>query len=180
MAFPASLLQRVLKLGHDLVLVFDQTFGDGEAQVLNPVVGQEAADQRQAPQLLHLRAEPEVDQLQVSSPTLSRLGRMLVLQWAAVHRCDIECGDVKGAFLQGDGDEMEHHEPIYAKALDEVAIALGIPLNSAVQVVKAVYGLGQAPRSWWLSVDRFMTTNGAKRRRADPTIWILDAPFSKA
>ena len=47
---------------------------------------------------------------------------------------------------------MDEQEPIYARALDEVACAFNIPLNSAVEVVKAVYGLGNAPRSWWLSV----------------------------
>ena len=57
--------------------------------------------------------------------------------------------------------------------MDEVACAFNIPQNSAVEEVKAVCGLGNAPRSWWLSVDRFMLEHGSARSRADPAIWIF-------
>ena len=40
-----------------------------------------------------------------------------------------------------------------------------------MRVAEAVYGLGSAPRSWWLSADWFFTSVGVRRTRADPIIW---------
>ena len=42
-----------------------------------------------------------------------------------------------------------------ASALDEVACAKHIPVGSAVQLSKAVYGLGNAPRGWCDGVHLF-------------------------
>ena len=116
---------------------------------------------------------PEPTELTTSLPTLSRLGRVLTLQWCEVPKAHLGCADAKCAFLQGDGKEICEQEPIYARALDEVACAFNTPLNSAVEVAKAAYGLGNAPRSWWLSVDRFALEQGSTRSRADPTILIF-------
>ena len=90
---------------------------------------------------------PDLVEIQASSPTLSRLGRPVVFQWAAQNRARLECADAKSASLQGDGEEMQEQKPIFALALDEMAIALGIPLGSAAKILKAVYGLPNAPRS---------------------------------
>ncbi len=70
---------------------------------------------------------PELSELTVSSPKLSRLERMLTLQWCAVRKAHLECADAKCAFLQGDGKEMDEQEPIYARVLGEVACAFNIP-----------------------------------------------------
>eukprot|EP00969_Alexandrium_andersonii_P210760 9308966-Alexandrium_andersonii.AAC.1 len=48
---------------------------------------------------------PELEKLKVASPTLSRAGRMLTFQWAALHRAELVCADIKSAFLQGDRDD---------------------------------------------------------------------------
>ena len=98
---------------------------------------------------------PEVAELKVASPTLSRHGKMPALQWASFNHAELECADAKSAFLQCDGKEMQETEDVYGRALDEIACALHIPLGSAVKLWKSVYGLGNVPRSWWLSVDRF-------------------------
>ena len=111
----------------------------------------------------------EMTGMTVSSPTLSRLGKMLTHQWTAFNHAALECA-AKRAFLQGDGHEMQDSELIYAGALDEIACAM-VPLGSALQVAKAACGLGNAPRSWWLSVDRFLTSHNGRRTRTDPTIW---------
>ena len=64
---------------------------------------------------------PEVAELKVSSPTLSRIGKMLTLQWRAFNNAE-ECA--KSAFLRGDGHEMQDTEAVYARALDDIACAM--------------------------------------------------------
>ena len=97
---------------------------------------------------------PEVEDLETASPTLGRTGKHLVLQWAAINRAIVEAADAKSAFLQGDGQELTEKEPIYVRAIAEVAYALNVPIGTAVRIVKAVYGLGNAPRSWFYSAPR--------------------------
>ena len=92
---------------------------------------------------------PEAEELQTASPTLGRTGKHLLLQWSALNQCTVESADVKSAFLQGDGTELKENDPIYVQAMAEVAHALNVPVGSAVKIVKAVYGLGNAPRSWF-------------------------------
>jgi hypothetical protein len=62
-------------------------------------------------------------------------------------------------------------EPIYVKAIAEVAHALRVPVGSAVRIVKAVYGLGNAPRSWFFSVHRSLTKIGGCQLKSEPCIW---------
>ena len=52
--------------------------------------------------------------------------RMLTLQWTAVNRLEFNYGDARFAFLQGDGQEMQDPEPIYARALDEIECAMKV------------------------------------------------------
>ena len=61
------------------------------------------------------------------------------------------------------------------RTLDEIACAMNFPLGSAVKLSKAVHGLGNAPRSWWLSVDKILTSIGGRRNRTDPTVWCFSS-----
>ena len=114
---------------------------------------------------------PEVEDLEAASPTLGRTGKHLVLQWAAINKAIVESADAKSAFLQGDGQELNDNEPIYVRAIAEVAHSLNVPINSAVRIVKAVYGLGNAPRSWFFSVHRSLTGIGGKQLMSVPCVW---------
>jgi hypothetical protein len=116
---------------------------------------------------------PEVEELQTASPTLGRTGKHLVLQWAAINKATVEAADAKSAFLQGDGAELKEHQPIYAKAIAEVAAAFDLPENSAIRIAKAVYGLGNAPRSWFFSVDRQLQAIGGKPCKAEKCVWVF-------
>ena len=91
---------------------------------------------------------PEVADLKVSSPTLSRLGKVLTLQWTAFNHAELECAYAMSPFLQGDEHEMQDTEAVFTRAHDEIACAMNIPLGSAAALAKAVYGLGNAPPSW--------------------------------
>ena len=86
---------------------------------------------------------PEMTDLTVSSLTLSRLGKKLAIQWAALNRAQLERADTKCALVQGDGQEVQESEPAYAKGLDEIACAMKIPLESALKMATAVCGHGR-------------------------------------
>ena len=60
---------------------------------------------------------PEVFELNVSSSTLSRLGKMLTPQWTAFNNAELEYDDNKSTFWQGDGHEMQDTEAAYARHL---------------------------------------------------------------
>ena len=78
----------------------------------------------------------EVAELKVSSPTLSGLGKMFTLQWTAFNHAEL--------------DTRCNAKTMY----------------STVRLAKVVYGIGNAPRSWWLSVDQFLTSMGGRIRQA--------------
>ena len=88
----------------------------------------------------------EVAEFKVSGPTQSRLGKILTLVWAALNHAELECADAKSPFLQGDVHEMQDTEAVDGRALDAIESAMNILLGSA-RLAKAVYGLGNAPRS---------------------------------
>ena len=107
----------------------------------------------------------------MASPTLSRLGKVLTLQWASFKHAELQCADAMSAFLQGERKKMQETEDVCARALHEIACALNISLGYAVKLSNAVHGLGNAPRRWWLLVDRFSTSLGGRRTRTDPAVW---------
>ena len=114
---------------------------------------------------------PELEELKTASPTLGRTGKHLCLLWASTNQATAESADAKSAFLQGDGEELNENAPIYAKAIAEVAAAFQIPEGSAIKIAKAVYGLGNAPRSWYYSVHRKLAELGGEVLKSEPCIW---------
>ena len=89
---------------------------------------------------------------------------MLTIQWTAFNNEALESADADTSFLQGHRPEIQGTEAEYSRTLDEIACAVNNPL------AEAVYGLGSAPRSWWLSVDQFLTSVVGRRPRTDPII----------
>ena len=60
------------------------------------------------------------------------------------------------------------NQPFCTRTLDGIACVMMVSLSGHCK--KAVHGLGNAPRSWWLSVDRFLTSQNGRRTRRDPII----------
>ena len=56
--------------------------------------------------------------------------------------------------------------------MPELAAALGIPENAAVQIVKACYGLANAPRQWFLSCDKIFKELGFRQCKTEPCCWL--------
>ena len=109
--------------------------------------------------------------LQTSSPTLSRMGRNLMLQSGAIDRHTLECADAKSAFLQA-----EHHigsTRLYTTAVDEISNALHVPYGTAVEIVGAIYGLTNAPRVFWLDADQRLQKEGGEPHGIDRCLWVF-------
>lgn len=103
----------------------------------------------QDPRLMHLPRE---------APTLSCLGRNLLLSNAARNEMPVCTGDIKTAFLQG--DETEKHEDIFGMPPPEVRIRLQMRDDEILRIVRAVYGLLNAPKRWYEALTRFLIDDG--------------------
>ena len=107
--------------------------------------------------------------LQTSSPTLSRLGRNLLLQAGALDGHTLECGDAKSAFLQA--DEGIGTDELYTSGVAEIKHALGVGQREALKVVGAIYGLTNAPRIFWKDVDAKLQKIGFQPHAIDKCVW---------
>ena len=113
--------------------------------------------------------DPDLLQLNRASPTMSRRTRQLLLTYASLERWNVIKGDVKGAFLQG--QPSEEQRKVYAFPVAELADALGAPRNQPVQLLKAAYGLVNAPAEWFHSVCEAMKTAGFEQLVTEPCMW---------
>ena len=102
--------------------------------------------------------DPRLGEDPVASPTMTRRARNLMMQFVAWKGWKLKKGDVKAAFLQGKG--LPEDKPVFIEANEELAEELGIPVGDIVKLKKAVYGLCQAPKSWYESVDALMESLG--------------------
>ena len=67
-------------------------------------------------------------ELERASPTLSKVGRNMILQAAALDEHDMESANAKSAFFQADAREEKNL--IWVRAVNEIARAMGIaPVN---------------------------------------------------
>ncbi|CAK0867695.1 unnamed protein product [Prorocentrum cordatum] len=115
--------------------------------------------------------DPRLGEEPVASPTMTRRARNMIFQLTAMKKWKLKKGDVKAAFLQGKG--MPDDKPTYIEANDELAEEFGVPGGTAVRLKKAVYGLCQAPKSWYESVDTLMEQLGGQRCVSDPCVWVF-------
>eukprot|EP00435_Cladocopium_sp_Y103_P049949 s497_g15.t1 len=109
--------------------------------------------------------------LQTSPPTLSRLGRNLLLQAGALDKHLLEAADAKSAFLQA--DHSIGSNKVYTTAVDEILHALHVPRGTALEIVGAIYGLTNAPRVFWLDADEKLQKLGAECHGIDKCMWIF-------
>ncbi|CAE7214275.1 TERC [Symbiodinium sp. CCMP2592] len=123
------------------------------------------------PDLARRNARTGQPELLTASPTLSRLGRNMLLQAAALDQRTIECADAKSAFLQA--DKGIGTDPLFTRGVPELAMALGLTPGALMEVVGAVYGLTNAPRIFWLDVDEKMRAIGARPHDIDRCLWIF-------
>ena len=110
------------------------------------------------------------NELKRDAPIGSRLAQHLLFTIAAAHPSwHLRSADVRAAFLKGD--------PYIQRILHikETNISkrpsIPIPHGCVVQILKGVCGLADAPREWWLRLDRELREEGWSRSVLDGALW---------
>ena len=112
-------------------------------------------------------------EVETASPTMSKLGRNLLLTATAARRFVLKSGDVSSAFLQADASLEAEGLTVWAPP--ELAVLYGGDPKEpkALRVMKAFYGLVHAPRKWFESVVRTMTSTGWRQLLGDKCVFVL-------
>eukprot|EP00435_Cladocopium_sp_Y103_P032199 s207_g8.t1 len=115
---------------------------------------------------LNLKAEAGL----LKSPTLSQLGRMLLMQIIASQGWDLQLGDIKGAFLEA-GPLDPKFKPLYAH--QPPGGIPGMPPEAVIEVLGNVYGQNDAPAAWFKEFDSVVKSLGWCQSRLDPCLYTL-------
>ena len=115
--------------------------------------------------------DPDLDDLERQSPTLSADGLAVALQTIASNSWWMTIADV-GAFLQGE-EYNRKGGSIYTTVPREgfPGIPNCIPEGSIFELTKCVYGLMDAPLRWWRSITGTLKALGAKQSELDPCLF---------
>ncbi|GJU78811.1 putative ribonuclease H-like domain-containing protein [Tanacetum coccineum] len=111
------------------------------------------------------RQEEGIDYDEVFAPIARIEAIKLFLSFASYMGFLVYQMDVKSAFLYGTiEEEMYVHQP--SSFVDPAHP------NKVYKVVKALYGLHQAPRAWYETLSSFLLENGFRRGTIDKTLFI--------
>jgi hypothetical protein len=104
-----------------------------------------------------------IDYNETFSPVAKMNSICLVLSLAASHKWEVHQMDVKSTFLHGDLQEEIYMEqpPSYVQNDSSLVCCLK----------KSLYGLNQAPRSWYAKMDSFLIDTGFSRFHFDPNVY---------
>ena len=116
-------------------------------------------------------SDPSLLERTTSSPAMSRLSKMLLLNMASAKRWKILAGDVKTAFLQAKPPDRLH--PLYAKPLPELAEAMKLSEGQMIELLGSAYGLTSAPREWFDDFATSLRKFGATQSKCDPCLWTV-------
>ena len=116
-------------------------------------------------------SDPSLLERTTSSPAMTRLSKMLLLNMASARRWRILAGDVKTAFLQAKPPERLH--PLYAKPLPELAEAMKLSESQMIELLGSAYGLTSAPREWFDDFASTLRKFGARQSKCDPCLWTV-------
>ena len=117
-------------------------------------------------------------EIRKDAPTASRISQHLVMIYASSKFAAgwrLWSADVKSAFLKGD-PYMSGEREIYVQDVRRSDPSEpGVPLENGrlAKVRKGVFGLADAPRMWWLRLDRALSERGWQRGMMDGACWYL-------
>ncbi|GJT64269.1 putative ribonuclease H-like domain-containing protein [Tanacetum coccineum] len=112
------------------------------------------------------RQEEGIDYDEVFAPVAMIEAIRLFLAFASYMGFTVYQTDVKSAFLYGTiGEEVYVQQPpgFFDHAYP----------NKVYKVIKALYGLYQAPRAWYKTLSTFLLENGFRRGTIDKTLFIM-------
>jgi hypothetical protein len=102
--------------------------------------------------------DPDLGKYRRDAPTVSRSSKMLLFATAAQLGWHLFSLDATTAFLSG--DPSERPSPLYFDPPKEQAPNMQIPQTHVFCLLKAAYGLAEAPRAWWRRLRRELTSVG--------------------
>ena len=113
--------------------------------------------------------------LDTESPTLSRIGKNLILFLCCQMKWKVWTADVKSAFLQA--DRIDTEVKIYAIPNADIRRRLsrqiGLRDDEIMKVLKPAFGDVRAPRQWYATADRVITQElGLVRHQLDRCIYL--------
>ena len=113
--------------------------------------------------------DPDIDTVSNDAPTLTKDGRMTVLQAVAAHRWELLSFDVSTAFLHGKGDgrTLGIHPP------PELREALGMTGTDQCALDGGAYGRIDAPYLWFCEFRDELLKQGCTQCPLDPCVFGL-------
>lgn len=100
-------------------------------------------------------------ELETDSPTMSRVGRMLIYTMAVHRGWKLFSADVKSAFMQA--DSIDETTRIYVKPTADMRRRLerlmGLRPNEILKATKPAFGDVRAPRQWYETADGVVTSD---------------------
>ena len=82
-------------------------------------------------------------------------------------------GDIKSAFMKGDLFADETRELYLCPTDSASGPAIPLQRGQLARVRKAVFGLADAPREWWLRLSRSLAEHHWMRTLIDGATWLL-------
>ena len=131
-------------------------------------------------------SDQRLGKIPTSSPIASRRSRQIFLTLAASLGFQTHKEDVKCVFLQGDLDEehaddndddackMEPAQPVsdtFCEPVPELSRQLQLEHHQCVRLLKAVYGLVNAPRRWYDRVATDLRNMRGGESLMEPCLW---------
>ena len=130
--------------------------------------------------------DQRLGKIPTSSPTASRRSRQIFLTLATSLGFQTHERDVKCAFLQGDLDEqrvddgdnfkIESAQPVsdtFCGPVPELSQKLQLEHHQCIRLLKAVYGLVNAPRRWYHRVATDLRNLTGEESVMEPCLWTL-------
>ena len=130
--------------------------------------------------------DQRLGKIPTSSPTASRRSRQIFLTLAESLGFQTHKGDVKCAFLQGDLDEQHADDndddtckiesaqrvsDTFCESVPEMSRKLQLEHHQSVRLLKAVYGLVNAPRRWYHRVATDLRNMRGEESFMEPCLW---------
>ena len=103
------------------------------------------------------------------SPTLSQLGRSIILQLIVSFGWSLNLGDIKGVFLEADVSQQTSTKLVFAE-LPPGGVP-GVAGGSLVQVLGNIYGANEAPHNWYVEFDSVARQAGFTRSKLDSCLY---------
>ena len=118
--------------------------------------------------------DPELASLATASPTLARSTRSILFALGAHRQWPVRTLDARAAFLAGD----PHHarqRPLYMRLPAEWLQELQLQPGTLFKLLKAAYGLCEAPRAWFEKLVQALREVGFHQSASDPCCFSCNA-----